>query len=272
MADEIGEFRGARKITSLSVYPLNYHKNEQELRQRLIARGKKFVALSGVQYKSYEGMAYYKKKKAAVKVNISGRIMIDSSIHRRINPNYPISMVRSNDHDMTSGDEESNSEWEDGCGCASQSDSDSGRQKHHLSAFRNEKGDNISAQAETKDAEKTTAEAADKEPDKDDTSARASSGSSTADDTDEKAEKAPPEFGDEEYLLASSVVLGFAFAEKLWLEFTVSNVNEIRWNETAYDSLVLEPKTKDIVRVSRPLLYRLISGFLSLSDIHIDVV
>jgi hypothetical protein len=47
------------------------------------------------------------------------------------------------------------------------------------------------------------------------------------------------------------VVLGFAFAEKLWLEFTVSGIKEIQWNVTAYESLVLEPKTKDIVKVSR---------------------
>ena len=61
--------------------------------------------------------------------------------------------------------------------------------------------------------------------------------------------KPVPEFSDEEYLIASPVVLGFAFAEKLWLEFTVSGVKEIQWNETAYESLVLEPKTKDIVKV-----------------------
>ncbi|EFX04446.1 aaa family ATPase [Grosmannia clavigera kw1407] len=247
MADEIGEFRGARKITSLPVYPLQYHKNEKELRERLITRGKKFVALSGVQYKSYEGMAYYKKKKAAVKVNITGRIMIDPSIHRRINPNYPISMVRPSDHDLASGDEDSSSELDDGCGCGSKSESDSGREQRHLEIFRDEKGNTILAKSVADDSNEE-AKADEIGPDKKSNTARPSSGSSTADDTDEKAEKAPPEFGDEEYLLASSVILGFAFAEKLWLEFTVSNVKEIQWNDTAYDSLVLEPKTKDIVK------------------------
>ena len=66
---------------------------------------------------------------------------------------------------------------------------------------------------------------------------------------DEDEDKIPTEFTDEEYLIASPVVLGFAFAEKMWLEFTVSGVKEIQWNETAYESLVLEPKTKDIVKV-----------------------
>ncbi len=53
----------------------------------------------------------------------------------------------------------------------------------------------------------------------------------------------------EEYLIAPPVVLGFAFAEKLWLEFTVSGVKDIVWNDGAYDSLVLEDNTKAIVKV-----------------------
>jgi hypothetical protein len=66
----------------------------------------------------------------------------------------------------------------------------------------------------------------------------------------EEDKKALPTFTDEEYLIASPVVLGFAFAEKLWLEFTVSGVKDIVWNEGAYDSLVLEDNTKAIVKVS----------------------
>jgi DNA polymerase III delta prime subunit len=64
----------------------------------------------------------------------------------------------------------------------------------------------------------------------------------------EEDKKVLPVFTDEEYLIASPVVLGFAFAEKLWLEFTVSGVKDIVWNEGAYDSLVLEDNTKAIVK------------------------
>lgn len=60
--------------------------------------------------------------------------------------------------------------------------------------------------------------------------------------------KAPPKFKDEEYLIASPVVLGFSFAEKEFLEFTVSGVKEIAWNEGSYESLVLPDNTKTIVR------------------------
>lgn len=71
-----------------------------------------------------------------------------------------------------------------------------------------------------------------------------------ASDEDVKDAKKLPEFTEEEYLLASPVVLGFSFGEKLWLEFTVSGIKEISWNANAYESLVLEPKTKETVKAS----------------------
>jgi hypothetical protein len=94
MSEEISDFRGARKISSLGCYPLKYHKNEVQLRKDLIDRGKKFVSLAGAHYKSHQGIAYYKKKKSIVKVNINGRIMVDPSTHRRNNPNYPVGKRR----------------------------------------------------------------------------------------------------------------------------------------------------------------------------------
>ncbi len=141
----MGEFRGARKITSLGCYPLEYHKNEAQLRKDLVARGKKFVELSGVHYKSHQGMAYYKKKKAIIKVNINGRIMIDPSIHRRINPNYPISIVRPKDHDVLSDGEESEAEPAcSGCASGSENGGDQGEDGEQVmyvkKVFTDEKG------------------------------------------------------------------------------------------------------------------------------------
>lgn len=144
------------------MYPLKYHKSADRLRSELVERGKKFVALSGAQHKRYDDMAFYMKEKSIVKVHIRGRIMIDSKVHQRINPNYPSSTVRPTDE----------------------------------TAFASGQG-----------------------------------------------------FREEEYLIASPVVLGFAFSEKIWLEFMVTGVQDIQWDDKAYESLVLEPKTKDIVRV-----------------------
>jgi hypothetical protein len=114
MESAVPAFKGARKITSLGCYPLQYHKNETKLRAELIERGKKFVALQGVNYRSHEGLAYYKKRKQIIKVNINGRIMIDPAIHRRLLPNYNVSTVKPKDPDeLDSSDEDSDG----GCGC-----------------------------------------------------------------------------------------------------------------------------------------------------------
>ncbi|KAG7288244.1 hypothetical protein NEMBOFW57_007775 [Staphylotrichum longicolle] len=252
MSEEIGDFRGARKITSLGCYPLEYHKNKVQLRKDLIERGKKFVSLGGVHYKSHQGMAYYKKKKAVVKVNINGRIMVDPSIHRRINPNYPISLVRPKDHDLLSDDDDDSGGESGCCECDSDldMDGDDGEKiKFVTKVFQDEKG-NVQFIRMPKFGEddnggkekldKVAAKGEDSPQDTGEDSASQSPGTNKA--------KPVPEFSDEEYLIASPVVLGFAFAEKLWLEFTVSGVKEIQWNETAYESLVLEPKTKDIVK------------------------
>lgn len=269
MSEEIGDFRGARKITSLGTYPLKYHKNEAKLCKELIERGKKFASLSGVNYKSHVGMAYYKKKKSIIRVNINGRIMVDASTHRRINPNYPISLVRPKDHDVISDDEDSDEM--DGCGCDSDEDGVDGgggamaaldkptRVKMVTKVFKDKKGSVRTMRipksfVETDDPQEKLDKVSTKDEKNDDESTNvAEENAEEADKNtkdEDKEEEAAPVFSDEEYLIASPVVLGFAFAEKLWLEFTVSGVKEITWNEHAYDSLVLEPKTKEIVKVS----------------------
>lgn len=259
----MGEFRGARKITSLNCYPLAYRKDEAQVRKDLIERGKKFVGLAGVNYKSHQGLAYYKKKKSIIKVNINGRIMVDPAIHRRNNPNYPISVVRPKDHDILTDDE--SDDEEDGCGCASDS-GDGGRggggsaikeliereekEKTVRKMVRNKNGDIDFIEVPEEDVDNINPnEQLDKVASQSDNDAQNDRQDSEDANTPSDSKVNIPEFGDEEYLIASPVVLGFAFAEKLWLEFTVSGVKEISWNEHAYDSLVLEAKTKEIVKV-----------------------
>jgi hypothetical protein len=259
MSEDIGDFRGARRITSLNCYPLKYHKNEARVRKDLIERGKKFASLGGVHYKSHQGMAYYKKKKAVIRVNINGRIMVDPSIHRRINPNYPISLVRPKDHDLISGDEGSGEE-DECCGCGSETEDGGGRTlgeeekiKYVTKILRDGKGNvhQIRIPKADDDDDDAIKEKLDQLPNKGEDRPLCN-GDESSSQHNVKDEKKVPGFTDEEYLIASPVVLGFAFAEKMWLEFTVSGVEDIQWNDSAYQSLVLEPKTKDIVKVCLP--------------------
>jgi hypothetical protein len=252
---DVPGFKGARKITSLNCYPLKYHKNEAKVRAELIERGKKFVSLQGVNYTSHEGMAYYKKRKQIIKVNINGRIMVDPAIHRRILPNYNVSTVKPKDPDIL--DSDSDDSDDEGCDCNESSDEEQGR----TMLEEREKKDKDDEEPKTKmkiilddkqeprivevpvdaDGQEIVVEKLEEVPSK-----MANKDDAAVVPEDDK--KALPAFTDEEYLIASPVVLGFAFAEKLWLEFTVSGVKNIVWNEGAYDSLVLEDNTKAIVK------------------------
>lgn len=269
MAEEIAEFHGARKITSLSAYPIQYHKDEAKLRDDLVERGKKFVALGGVHYKAHEGMAYQKKKKAVSKIHVNGRIMVDPAIHRRINPNYMVSLVRPRDHDVISDDED-DSEGEDGCGCGESDDELLGgvdqpletrerKVKYVTKIFKDSKGKPQAARIPKSLIDPgTMKEKLEQVLDKDGevlghkqgNEEKRSEGASEVNGDDATCKPSPPEFTDDEYLIASPVVLGFSFSDKTWLEFTVSGVKGISWNENAYGSLVLTPETKALVKVS----------------------
>ncbi|RGP80187.1 hypothetical protein FLONG3_1721 [Fusarium longipes] len=213
----IEEFQGARKITSLSIYPIQYHKNEVKLRRDLIERGKKFVSLSGVHYKSYQGIASQVFKKAQlVRFDIQpSRVMIDTATFRRINPNYNVSLVEPNHPDVLSAEADSSSDC-----------------KNHDCYHNTDDEEKVKHFTELDILSPKTSDGKD--------------GTQSSGNDDEKSD--PLKFTDEEYLIASPLVLGFAFAEKQWLELAVSGVDNIKWNEKAWDSLYLEDGKKNLIK------------------------
>ncbi|UPL03231.1 hypothetical protein LCI18_014165 [Fusarium solani-melongenae] len=236
MAVDVDEFQGARRITSLPCYPLQYHQNESKLRADLIERGKKFVNLSGVHYKSYQGIAFMKRKKnVIIKFNIQlSRVMIDPSTFRRINPNYSVSSVKPKDPDILS--DTSDSDSESCCDCQD-SDSDGVEKVKYVTKLFKDGNGEVQRARIPKDllGSEPDQEELDKMPPK-------------SGDGEGSEEEETFEFNDEEYLIASPVFLGFSFSEKHWLELSVSGIGEIKWNDKAWDSLVLEPETKDLIK------------------------
>ncbi|KAL2123552.1 hypothetical protein VTJ04DRAFT_4007 [Mycothermus thermophilus] len=51
----IKPFKGTRRVTSLDVYPLSFAPDADTLRERLMARGRKFAELRGYQFRYYDG-------------------------------------------------------------------------------------------------------------------------------------------------------------------------------------------------------------------------
>lgn len=227
-------FKDARRITSLECYPLQYHENSEKLRNDLISRGKKFVSLQGVHYKVHEGMAYLQKKKDVAKINVKSRVMVDPALHRRYFPNYPISSVMPN-HSTRYLNQFGYESDINGKDC-DDSDEDSCEEFDHRTCSENDCEQKPKAHpgreiSKTKELEKIPNKTSDE------------IGKFGSDETSEI-----PIFTDEEYVIASPVVLGFSFNDKMWLEFTVSGIEEIVWNDKAFDSLVLKEDTKSILR------------------------
>ncbi|KAM5432030.1 hypothetical protein MferCBS31731_007700 [Microsporum ferrugineum] len=233
MSAEVDHFKGPRKISSLACYPLKYHRDPEALREQLIERGKKFVALQGMNYRFHKGMAFVKRKRSVIKVNINGRIMVDPALHRRINPNYAISTVKPKEPDLTM-EADGGDDSDDSC-CGSDSGSEGGdasgesfKPKTRLKIVQDKEGKTHVVAMECD-------ENGNEIPKED-----------IAKLNDEQTVEY--EFTQEELLIASPVVLGFAFSEKLWLEFTVSGITDIDWNSGAFDSLVLPANQKSIVK------------------------
>lgn len=68
----IFSFDGTEKIDALDAYPIKYHPDEDELKEALIARGKKWVSLKGVHHMQYKGTSAFNSSRAKnVKYNVS---------------------------------------------------------------------------------------------------------------------------------------------------------------------------------------------------------
>ncbi|GIZ46082.1 hypothetical protein CKM354_000922100 [Cercospora kikuchii] len=233
---DIESFKGPRKITSLAAYPLKYHRDPEGIRKQIIARGEKFVNMEGMQYRSHKGLAFMKKKKAILKINISGRIIVDPATFRRVNANYPISIIKPKESDDLFSDSE-----DDDCSCCSDpGDDDAPGADDKLEDDEFGGGNNHKSKFKYKWVEDAQGEPhyVAVEVDEDGEPIR----SQQIETLDKRT------YTEEQLLLTSPVVLGFAFSEKLWLEFSLSGVEDIVWNDDAYDSLVLPNDKKSTVR------------------------
>ncbi|KAK3630139.1 hypothetical protein LTR56_017032 [Elasticomyces elasticus] len=239
---EIKQFKGPRAIASLSIYPLKYHKDRDSVMDKIITRGKRFIALDRMQYKYHHGIAFYKDpKKGVARFNVNGRIMIDSATFRRINPNYPFRTLNEPMGDDVHSDDDSDEGYSsitsiEACSTGESSSDDDAKQRREARRrryihIRDQDGELHRFKCRTR--------------------------SSPEEDHDQPidpiASHALPgqpghSFADDDLLLTSPVLLGFSFADKLWLELSISGVHDIEFDEGAFESLMLPEKQKNIVR------------------------
>jgi len=213
------------------------------MKKKIVERGERLVGMEGMQYKFHKGLAFMKKKKQVAKININGRIMIDPATFRRINPNYPISFIKPRESEDLVDFHFNDDDDPDDCSCSGHSEAEAAIGKQETLKNEDHSDDVPKYKYKWTGADKncTFYVAVEVDENGDPIRKERVEGFETSDAHSRK-------FSEEEVLLASPVVLGFAFSEKLWLEFSLSGVSDITYNEDAFNSLVLPNSQKEIVR------------------------
>jgi len=204
--------RGTVKIDSLDAYPIKFHPDEDNLRKTIMKRGEKWVSLIGIHHKLYDGVAGVKCGDSLTRHNVSGRIMIDRATFRRLNPNYQLpiqvhSKVDNNNPRLPPQHP---------------------RMVPHLPQRPQHPHDIYNRSPSPYGGPLQRPQ-------------------STIDSTvnldimqaEEPSDTSDVELTDMDLLLTPTVVFGFSFNDKIWLEFSVEKIQDIEWSEEAFNNLVL---------------------------------
>lgn len=209
----ISMYTGTRSISSLRVYPLEYHHEGEAIRTRLIERGSKTEALAGPNYRAYQGVAWRQGAFGTKdKYNVKGRIIIDTYGWNRFNPTHSIFVAPLNQkepsHSRLNGDPYDNG-YDDDC------DEDDGY-------------DDQGSEADDYDA---------------DDSGMPMDGQFA--DEEDAAKHTP--LTNEQKLICTPLLRGYSLKNKLWLNFFVNCVKDIEWQADAFDRLVLPKNQKELI-------------------------
>lgn len=205
----IVHFQGARRIDSLNVVPLKYRSNADQIRLDLIERGKKFVSLCNVLHRGYRGPAFWGTTGPTIRRYVEGRVMIDAAKHPYNSPGSVVSSALLRDSDCDTSSDDSDDD-----GHYSESEACVGWETDTLEDLAPLDGsvyDDEHGHAVILATNKSLTE--------------------------------------DEYLVAAPVVLAFILQENIWAEILVSRVDDVKWNDKAYSSLVLDSNAKLAMKV-----------------------
>ncbi|KAH8726153.1 P-loop containing nucleoside triphosphate hydrolase protein [Phaeosphaeriaceae sp. PMI808] len=205
----ISQYTGTRTISSLRLYPLEYHHEAAVLRERLLARGAKAEELAGPHYRAYQGVAWkHNPFGSKDKYNVKGRIVIDTYGWNRFNPTSSIFVAPFNQKDPALLGSRDNGHYDGGYGSESREEDEDSYQDE----FEDDSGMPMDgAFADEEDAAKHTP------------------------------------LTTEQKLICTPMLRGYSLKNKLWLNFFVNCVKDIEWQKDAFDRLVLPKNQKELI-------------------------
>ncbi|EWC46772.1 hypothetical protein DRE_04017 [Drechslerella stenobrocha 248] len=213
------DFEGSRKITDLDVFPLKYHPHEKQVRADLASRGRKFESLAGIHCMEYNGPTISGAGHWGSKLFVNGRVMVDVKTHAHYHPEKLAAITSFNaekikEFEITQKPQYTTGGYVDGTyyeEVASQSANN---------VIMNVKLPTDGTGQDVKNARQ-----------------------------DRKAKaKAKNPLSEEQLLLCSSLIYGFALNEKQWVQLFVEFIQPVAWNTQSFDQLVLPATQKGLVK------------------------
>ncbi|KAL4814507.1 P-loop containing nucleoside triphosphate hydrolase protein [Aspergillus spinulosporus] len=194
-------FEGTRRIEDLAVFPLRYHDSEATIRENLIARGRLWESYKGFHYLQYDGIGtgYSEFHGAKVRHIVKSRIVIDARVYNSFNPDYAVWIK---DPVSSVG---------------------SRNRAPRMRMLRRPP-----CESEDEDLYSLPAQAMSSIP------SQHAIGHETP-----ASNKIKGTLSDEQRLIATPMLRGYALRHKKWLTFYITGLQDISWDTKAFDSLVL---------------------------------
>ncbi|KXX80661.1 ATPase family AAA domain-containing protein 3B [Madurella mycetomatis] len=83
----IAKYQGVRELSELTAMPIDLLDDAKEVREELLARGRKFESYIGQHFLQYDGIALKRTPDGYARFNVTGRVMIDCKTFHRLEPN-----------------------------------------------------------------------------------------------------------------------------------------------------------------------------------------
>ncbi|KAG8626055.1 hypothetical protein KVT40_006456 [Elsinoe batatas] len=219
----MASFEGAQPIKDIKIQPLDMRPDKEDIRSRLIDRGRNWQVLVGPHHKAYSGV-YLRGTpdgKYVKEVVDNGRIMIDGEMyenysHLGMPPLGPLSRLDQQSGSTPASTTHSHMHHD--------SPNPAGRMPYRYRRYF--PGDPFRGKKMN-----STKGAADAE----------------GNETIKDQQTTLPALKDEHLLLCTNELRGYCLTKKAWVVFSIENMREVDWNKDAFPSLVLPEQDKEIL-------------------------
>ncbi|KAG7293611.1 hypothetical protein NEMBOFW57_003665 [Staphylotrichum longicolle] len=91
----VPKYQGTQTLSEIGILPIDLLDDASDVREELLARGRRFESYVGQHFLKYDGIAIKKTQNGYARFTVSGRVMIDCKTYLRLEPNegFPVTNI-----------------------------------------------------------------------------------------------------------------------------------------------------------------------------------